>query len=179
MVWGDNMTPVITFRPAIKADLAEILTFPQDKTELFYFFPSATYPLTLEQLETQLSERHESTVMLQNSLLQEKGIIGFANFYNVENRNIAFIGNIIIRPDKRAQGLGRKLVQTMIISGFKRFNLNEVHLSCYKQNRSALLFYKQLGFKPYAIETRQDLNNLATDLIHLKVKKSYFFDKKS
>jgi len=178
------MTRTITFRPAAKADLAEIINFPQGRTELFYFFPSATYPLTLEQLERQLSEGHQSTVMLENtplqhSSLQKKEIIGFANFYNVENRNIAFIGNIIIRPDKRAQGLGRKLLQSMIISGFEQLKLNEVHLSCYKQNTSALLFYKQLGFKPYAIETRRDLNNLATDLIHLKVIKSYFFDKKS
>ena len=165
------MSSAVTFRRTTKADLAEIVNFPQDRAELFYFFPSATYPLTLEQLEKQLSERHESMVMLENSSLKKKEIIGFANFYNVENRNIAFIGNIIIRPDKRGQGLGRKLVQTMIISGFEQFNLREVHLSCYRQNTPALLFYKQLGFKPYAIETRQDLNNQSTELIHLKVKK--------
>lgn len=166
------MTSVLTFRPAIKADLAEILHFPLDKTELFYFFPSATYPLTLEQLETQLSVRHDSTVMLENSLLQKNEIIGFANFYNVENRNIAFIGNVIIKPEKRGQGLGKKLVQTMIASGFKQLNLKEVHLSCYNQNTPALLFYMHLGFKPYAIETRQDLNNQPAALIHLRVKKS-------
>ena len=170
------MTSTITFRSATKADLAELVNFPQSRTELFYFFPSATYPLTPEQLEKQLNKRHESTVMLEKSSLQEKEIIGFANFYNVKNRNIAFIGNIIIKPEKRGQGLGRKLVQTMIITGFKRLNLKEVHVSCYKQNTPALLFYKQLGFKPYATEIRQDLHNQeTTDLIHLKVKKSHCY----
>ena len=97
-------------------------------------------------------------------------IVGFANFYNVENRNIAFIGNVIIKPEKRRQGLGKKLMLLMINDGFKQLNLKEVHLSCYNNNTSALLFYKNLGFKPYATETRQDFNNQPAALIHLKIK---------
>jgi len=174
-----NMTSTFDFRPATKTDLTEILHFPLDQAELFYFFPSATYPLTLKQLEKQLSNRHKSTVMLENSTCQKNKIIGFVNFYNVENRNIAFIGNLIIKPDKRAQGLGKKLVQTMIITGFKQLNLKEVHLSCYNKNTRALLFYERLGFKPYAIEKRQDFNDQPVDLIHMKVKKDHFFAKKS
>ncbi|MCW8931691.1 MAG: GNAT family N-acetyltransferase [Gammaproteobacteria bacterium] len=166
------MTSTITFRSATKADLVEILNFTKDKTELFYFFPSATFPLTLEQLEKQLSDRHESTVMIENNSLKKNLIIGFANFYNVKNRNIGFIGNVIIKSEKRKRGFGKQLVQTMIKSGFEQLNLKEVHLSCYKQNTSALSFYKHIGFKPYATEIRKDINNAPTELIHLKVKKS-------
>lgn len=160
------MISSITFRQAKRADLAEILNFPLNKTELFYFFPSAVYPLTLEQLYKQLNERHDSTIMLQ-----EKQIVGFANFYNVENRNIAFIGNVIIKPEKRKQGFGKQLIQNMISTCFKQLNLAEVHLSCYNSNTKALLFYKQLGFKPYAIEAKQDFNNQPLALIHLKITK--------
>lgn len=158
------MNTLVTFRQARKADLFEIVTFPMDRTELFYFFPSATYPLTVKQLEQQLCKRHQSTVMLSN-----KQLIGFANFYNVLNRNIAFIGNVIIKPEKRGQGLGRKLIQTMITTGFSYFQLKEVHLSCYEKNISALLFYRHLGFKPYASETRYDPDNEPAEMIHLKV----------
>lgn len=169
------MTSKISFRAATKADLTELLNFPLNEKELFYFFPSASYPLTVEQIEKQLSERHDSTVMLDNNALVDfalstKNIIGFANFYNVENRNIAFIGNVIIRPDKRGQGLGQKMVKAMVHSGFEQLKLKEVHLSCYNQNTSALLFYKQLGFTPYAIEAKKDFNNQPTALIHLKIK---------
>ena len=159
------MTSIFTFRPAHKSDLIKILGFTLDEKELFYFFPSASYPLTLGQLENQINERHDSTIMLE-----KKMIVGFANFYNVENRNIAFIGNVIIKPEKRRQGLGKKLMLLMINDGFKQLNLKEVHLSCYNNNTSALLFYKNLGFKPYAIETRQDFNNQPAALIHLKIK---------
>ena len=154
-----------TFRHAKKSDLKAILTYPINREELFYFFPSASYPLTLKQLEQQLSKRHESTVMLEN-----EQVLGFANFYNVENRNIAFIGNVIIKPEKRRQGLGTRLLQEMITTGFSQLQLKEVHLSCYNNNTPALLFYTRLGFKPYAIETRSGPENKKLALVHLKIK---------
>ncbi|WP_198264983.1 GNAT family N-acetyltransferase [sulfur-oxidizing endosymbiont of Gigantopelta aegis] len=164
----------LSFRQATSSDLEAILNFPQDKTELFYFFPSASYPLTQAQLEAQLSERYESTVMLDLKLAPKQQVIGFANFYNVENHNIAFIGNVIIKPEKRQQGLGKKLVQTMVAIGFQQLGLNEVHLSCYSQNTKALLFYQHLGFKPYAIEQRKDFNQQSTAMIHFKIKRKAF-----
>ncbi|MCU7833426.1 MAG: GNAT family N-acetyltransferase [gamma proteobacterium symbiont of Lucinoma myriamae] len=76
----------------------------------------------------------------------------------------------MIKPEKRRQGLGRKLVLLMIEKGFKQLQLKEIHLSCYQQNTVALSFYKQMGFKAYAEEARRDFNNQAVSLIHLKNK---------
>lgn len=153
-----------TFRAAHQFDLEQIAGFCLNRMELFYFSPSAAYPLTLEQLELQLSRRHTSIVMLENEL-----VVGFANFYNVEKYNIAFIGNVIIRPEKRRQGLGEKLLQQMINTGFAKLQLKEIHLSCYQNNLSALLFYKKIGFKIYAKEDRPDCNKQHTRLIHLRI----------
>ncbi len=155
-----------TFRAAQQSDLENVLKFPLNRTELFYFFPSAAYPLTLEQLEKQLSSRHESIIMLEDEQL-----VGFANFYNVEKHNIAFIGNVIIKPDKRRLGLGQKLLQQMINNGFTKLQLKEVHLSCYQDNIPALSFYKKIGFKAYAKEERLDFNDLPTQLIHMRISK--------
>lgn len=153
-----------TFRAAQQSDLENVLKFPLNRTELFYFFPSAAYPLTLEQLEKQLSSRHESIIMLEDEQL-----VGFANFYNVEKHNIAFIGNVIIKPDKRRLGLGQKLLQQMINNGFTKLQLKEVHLSCYQDNIPALSFYKKIGFKIYAEEDRPDCNKQHTRLIHMRI----------
>ncbi len=155
----------ISFRQATQADLTGIFNYPLSREELFYFFPSANHPLTLAQLEQQLNERHQSTV-----ILEDNHVAGFANFYNVENRNIAFIGNVIIKPEKRQRGLGKKLLQMMITTGFSQLRLKEIHLSCYNNNTPALLFYNSLGFKPYAAEARTDFNNKAVVLIHLRMK---------
>lgn len=159
-----HTTYLLTFRAAVKSDFAEILLFPLNKTELFYFFPSASYPLTIEQLETQLSTRHESTVMLEDGQ-----VVGFANFYNVKKHHIAFIGNVIIKPQKRGRGLGKKLIMMMIEKGFKHLQLKEIHLSCFQQNTSALSFYKQLGFQVYAEEERYNSDNEPARLLHLKL----------
>ncbi len=154
----------ILFRPANHRDLPELLTFPQSREELFYFFPSANYPLSLSQLQKQLSERHQSTVMLKNNKL-----IGFANFYNVRNRNIAFIGNVIIKAEERQKGYGRQLIQTLLKRGFNELNLREIHLSCFNHNTAGLLFYQQLGFNPYAWEVRKDHHQQSVLMLHLKL----------
>ena len=154
------------FRPTQSSDLKQILYFNLDRTELFYFSPSIHYPLTLEQLQQLLSKSHESTTMLE-----DKKIIGFANFYNVVKHNIGFIGNIIISPEKRRQGFGKKLIQSTLDSGFNQLQLKEIHLSCYKTNKAALELYSQLGFRVYAQEVRKDENNSTTELFHLKLKK--------
>lgn len=154
-----------SFCSAQQSDLEQIVDFCLNKTELFYFSPSAAYPLTLEQLERQLSREHASIVMLENDL-----VVGFANFCNVEKHNIAFIGNVIIKPEKRKQGLGEKLLLQMINNGFIKLQLKEIHLSCYQDNISALSFYKKIGFKAYAKEDRLDLNKQQTQLIHLRIK---------
>lgn len=158
---------MLTFRKATKSDLSELIKFPLNRKELFYFFPSATSPLTNKQLEKQLDERYESTVMLDG-----EQIVGFANFYNVQSYNIAFIGNIIIKPDRRREGLGKKLIRSMLTIGFKQLKLKEIHLSCYSDNTTALLFYNKLGFKPYAIEQRLNEEQNPVALIHLKLKKT-------
>jgi len=155
---------VSKFRAAIQSDLEQIVNFSLNKRELFYFFPSADYPLSLQQLQQQFCKRHESIVMLDDNQ-----IVGFANFYNTKKHNIAFIGNVIIKPAKRRQGLGRKLLQYMTDYGFRKLQLKEVHLSCYEDNIHALSFYQGLGFKAYAKEERIDVNGQKTLLIHLRI----------
>lgn len=157
----------LTFRAAVKSDLSKILRFPLNQTELYYFSPSARYPLTLKQLEKQLTTRHESTVLLDNNQ-----VVGFANFYNVEKYRIAFIGNLIIKPEKRRQGLARKLLLMMIEKGFMQLQLKEIHLSCFQQNTAALSLYEQLGFKIYAQESRLNSDQQPFCLLHLKRKKT-------
>jgi len=60
----------------------------------------------------------------------------------------------------------------MMEKGFNQLQLKEIHLSCFQQNTAAMLFYKQLGFKGYAEETRLNSDNQAVSLLHLKIKKN-------
>ena len=40
----------LTHRPATAADLAQVVTFPQNRDELFFCFPRAIWPLDVGQL---------------------------------------------------------------------------------------------------------------------------------
>lgn len=40
----------LTHRPATAADLAQVVTFPQNRGELFFCFPRAVWPLDVCQL---------------------------------------------------------------------------------------------------------------------------------
>ena len=56
-------TSSFTVRPAQAADLAAVVTFPQNADELFYCYPKASWPLSVGQLAAAMAERRDSTVV--------------------------------------------------------------------------------------------------------------------
>lgn len=73
------MSEMYTHRQAHLEDLPHICLFPQNPVELFFMFPKATYPLTLEQFKINFSNRSDSTLFLSGET-----IVGYANLYDVE-----------------------------------------------------------------------------------------------
>jgi len=154
---------VISFRLPLPSDLEKILDFSINRDELFYFSPSADYPLTFDHLQ-QICKGVGAIVMLK-----DKHIVGFANFNLVKKHSIAFISNVIIKPEKRQSGLGRQLLVHLIDKGLHQLQLKAVHLSCYQDNIAALSLYKKTGFKIYAEEDRCNLKKQPTRLFHLRI----------
>ncbi|MGK0289385.1 MAG: RimJ/RimL family protein N-acetyltransferase [bacterium] len=58
----------------------------------------------------------------------------------------------------------------MIQIGFEKYQLQEIHISVFSQNVPALLLYSRLGFVPYQVEERKNLQPHRLALIHLKLK---------
>ena len=52
--------------------------------------------------------------------------------------------------------------------GKKKYNVSELHLSCFDANTSGLLLYTKLGYKPYEIEKYINKENEVSALIELK-----------
>ena len=50
----------------------------------------------------------------------------------------------------------------------KKYNVSELHLSCFDANTSGLLLYTKLGYKPYEIEKYINKENEVSALIELK-----------
>jgi len=62
-------------REIASEDIAIICNFPRDENELFFMYPKAIFPLTIDQLKSSIDSRFDSTV-----ILYEETITGFANF---------------------------------------------------------------------------------------------------
>jgi ribosomal protein S18 acetylase RimI-like enzyme len=156
----------LTHRPVEEKDLPLICSFPKNAAELFYMFPAATYPLTVEQLEQAISERSDSTVVQRDGK-----VVGFANFYLWEKGGTCSIGNVIVAPSARGRGVGRYLMKVMLDIAYEKHQASEVTLSCFNDNIDGLLFYPPLGFEPYSIEERPDWKGRRKVLINMRHKR--------
>lgn len=155
---------MLTHRPVQEADISVICQFPQSESELFFMHPRGSHPLTHEQLRKAIGERFDSTVVLS-----DHRISGFANFFICEPGERCAIGNVIVAPEFRRQGVGQYLVETMTLMAFEKHRVKEVHIPCFNQNVPGLLLYPKLGFKPFGIEEWSDRQGNRVALIHMKL----------
>jgi ribosomal protein S18 acetylase RimI-like enzyme len=157
---------MLSCRPVQNSDLPIVCTFPQSAQELFFMFPKAVWPLTVEQLSLAISQRFDSTVLLVGT-----EVAGFANYYKCEPGVSCSIGNVIVSPLIRGKGAGRFLVECMTAMAFDKYQVKQVEISCFNQNVTGLLLYTKLGFTPCSVEERIDPEGNRAALIHLRLKK--------
>ena len=153
----------IIFRPVKFEDLEIICAFPENKMELFSSFPSAQYPLSVEQLKQVIKQR------MASSVLEMAGqAVGFSNLYDHQDGDYCFIGNVFISPAQRRHGLGERLVRSMMVMAFDKYGFQNVKASCFEFNEKAMRLYKQIGFVEYDSEVRQNPDGKDVGLIHLQ-----------
>ena len=62
------------------------------------------------------------------------GLSAFANFYEWERGGRCSIGNVIVDPKARGQGVARYLIEQMIAMAREHYQAKDVELSCFNQN---------------------------------------------
>lgn len=152
----------IAYREFIPSDMKIICKLPQNEQELFFMCPKANYPLTIEQLENIIKDRFEPVVVLCDN-----EIVGFANFYEVKDKQYCAIGNVIVNSCFRNRGIGTFLIAVMENIARTKYDVAEIHLSCFNENINGLLLYTKLGYIPYEIEKYIN-NSQQSALIKLK-----------
>ena len=153
----------LSHRPVESKDFETICNLPQNAEELFFMFPKAQFPFTVEQLKTAVSNRFDSTVILLN----EK-VVGFANFYEAEKGKHCSIGNVVVNSMCRNQDIGKFLIETMENLAVEKYNVLELHISCFNTNTKGVLLYAKLGYTPYEVEKRLNLQDEPLALIKMK-----------
>lgn len=157
----------LSHRPVQDSDLPALCEFSKNPTELMFWFPRAQFPLTPVQLEAAIAERRDNRVVVADGR-----VVGFSNFCRWADEVYA-IGNAVVDPAYRGQGVGRYLLKMMIGRAFETHGAREVVLSCFNANVVGLLLYQALGFTPYAIEERRSVAGERVALIHLRLPRSY------
>tara|TARA_Y100000588_G_scaffold309019_1_gene333839 strand:- start:57 stop:437 length:381 start_codon:yes stop_codon:yes gene_type:complete len=104
-----------------------------------------------DHLRTALRERDASTVVLVDG-----SVAGLANFYDCKPGESCSIGNVIVDPNRRGNGVARYLIETMIDIAARGNHARHVTLVCFNRNIGGLLLYTKPGFEPCAIEARKD-----------------------
>lgn len=161
---GFRMTQPVHFRSANDGDYENICNLVTTKREFYFVYPRGTFPLTVEQVANLASVRKELTVAMAGTV-----IVGFANLYDFDGSEKAFIGNVVVAQPYRGNGLGSQLIEHMLRVAFSKYRLSEVHISVFSDNLPALLLYSKLGFCPYSIEERRNYEAKRVALIHMKL----------
>ncbi len=149
------------FIPATPAHYAGIAALIPDAQALYLVHPAGHFPWDAEQLERLARERSHLTVGLIDGRVQ-----AFANLYQLVPERSAFLGNVVVAQGRRGQGLGEALVRHML--GVCDGLGVQPHLSVFASNSRALLLYRKLGFMPYEVEARLDLQGQRQALLHLR-----------
>lgn len=150
-------------RPAVAADLSEVVGFPQDADELFYCYPKASWPLTVAQLAAAMAERRGSTVALLNGR-----VAGFANFYQWQTGEFCALGNMMVAPAARRHGVAQYLIDVMEQLAKDQYKARLMKVSCFNANAAGLLLYARLGYRPQGIVERADPQGRRVALVQLE-----------
>ena len=154
-------------REATMSDFEAIVRLVPTQEELFFVYPRGKHPFSVSQLRALADVRKELTVAVRND-----EVIGFANLYDIEPRQWAFIGNVVVSRASRGNGIGRRLVVHMIQKAFDKYDLQEARISVFNDNTSALLLYAGLNFRPYSVEERKNLSGMRVGLIHMRLERN-------
>lgn len=157
------MHPALLHRPASAADLSEVVGFPQNAEELFFCYPKAAWPLDVGQLAAAMAERRESTVVTLDGK-----VAGFANFYQWQHGEFCALGNLMVAPWARGQGVAQSLLEVMEGIARQDYKAPLMKVSCFNANAGGLLLYTRLGYRPVAIVERHAPDGARVALVQLE-----------
>lgn len=149
------------FIPATEQHYTEINKLVSTPEELYLVAPAAKFPWDIEQIKEISRRRQNLTVALVDGC-----VAAFANLYDVIPGDTAFIGNVIVSDQFKGRGIGKALCHHM--NKICVFEHNAVpHISVFSCNSKALLLCAKIGFIPYEVEARKNLNDETVALIKM------------
>lgn len=127
---------------ATAADLEALMSwFPTAEDVNVWGGPRFRFPFTPE---TFIEDCHWPA-MLTFVLRDATEMLAFGQLYERHQRiNLA---RLVVNPNRRGEGLGRRLVEALLDEGTQHFDCREYSLFVYRDNTTALRCYEGCGFR--------------------------------
>jgi ribosomal-protein-alanine N-acetyltransferase len=103
---------------------------------------SFSHPWTRAMFQEELAKIPSTLYVLKEA--PEKRVLGYSCFWSLSGE--LQLVNIAVHPDLRGQGLGRRLVNHLLLEAESR-EAEKIFLEVRPSNRAAIGLYERLGFK--------------------------------
>ena len=150
---GDNMN--MKLRPYKAEDSQIICGWVKDEKTLFQWSADriGKFPLQGNELNENYAERKAGEDFFPLTAIDEmENVIGhlFVLIPDVNVKTTVRFGFVIVSPEVRGKGYGRKLLELAIEYAKKELKANRVTLGVFANNPKAQACYEAVGFKPFS-----------------------------
>jgi len=142
MTGGNSHCEGWSLNRATAADIEDLMQWFSDSDDIIIWGgPSFRFPFTRE---TFVEDVHWAT-MASYCLRDTTGeFVAFGQLYERDGR--IHMARLVVRPDMRGRGIGRRLIEMLMEAGRKIFSCDEYSLFVFRENAPAYECYKSLGF---------------------------------
>lgn len=130
-----------------------------------------TYPIDSIKFNERIKELKSSKLFYPYVVKLNNEAIGFFTLrYREEIVNDLTIGFVILDPNKRGLGYGKKMLELAINLAFSKYKADNVNLRVFKENTEAYNCYKKCGLKENGIYDTYDILGKKWDVVELEMK---------
>ncbi|UCF33199.1 MAG: N-acetyltransferase [Phycisphaerales bacterium] len=125
----------------------------QSEQELLFLAPATTGPLTGAKVASWIKPGGRAFLLQRPA---ERLPIGYAELNPMRSDpGHLWLGHVVIRPDRRRCGLGRRFVEMLVEEAFQHGGAHRISLVVFPDNRPAIECYKRAGFLLVGEEVHQ------------------------
>ncbi len=135
---------MLRLEPFTRLHAPTIAAWVKTEQELRWLAPSTAPPLSADKVLGWLKPGWGAFLLVEEG---DPIPIGYAEL-NPMRRDPGhlWIGHVILRPDRRGQGLGKRFVGRLLADAFSRDGVTRVSLIVFPGNTAAIECYRRVGF---------------------------------
>lgn len=148
---GPTAARLLRLRPFESRDAERIVTWVCDAREAYWLAPRTAPPLSAAAVRDWSGPGRHQRMLVDPARPEPLGY-GEVNLLNKWRREY-WLGHLIIAPQLRGQGLGRRLASLLLQEAFERHGARRVSLVVFPENRAAVGCYRAVGMREEGFET--------------------------